>query len=295
MADHLSTFQAIRIPPTQAQYQRPRSRGLGCGAWLIGPIIVFIGVYFFAPFKTNLILLGIDRAPKGTAVGRSDTMILMGVRPLAGKVSMLSIPRDLWINIPGWGENRINAVHFFAEADVPGSGPAAVLGVLNDQFEFPVSYYARIQLENFPAVIDALGGVTLVLDEPASIYPAGTYHLNGTEALAFARDRSSTDDFYRMAHGQILLKALVKQAISPKAWIRLPTAMLAIQKTVDTNIPSWLWPRLGFAILRSLPGGLDNRTLTRDEAVPSTTSSGANVLLPQWDKILPIVEEMFTP
>lgn len=262
---------------------------------MVGVILVFIGVYFFAPFKTNLVLMGIDRAPEGTAVGRSDTMILIRIRPLAGQVSMLSIPRDLWISIPGWGENRINAVHFFAEADQPGSGPVALLNVINDQFEFPVSYYARIQLENFPAVIDALGGVTLVLDEPASIYPAGTHHLNGTEALAFARDRSSTDDFYRMAHGQILLKALVKQALSPAAWIRLPIVMLAIQKTVDTNIPAWLWPRLGFAMLRSLPDGLDNRTLTREEAVPFTTSSGANVLLPQWDKILPIVKEMFTP
>lgn len=289
----MSRFQAIRLPPDANLVTRKKKHTPGCLAWMIGAILVFLGVYFLAPFKSNLLLLGIDRAPDGTAVGRSDTMILVGLYPLPGKVSMLSIPRDLWITIPGYGENRINAVHFFAEAEKPGSGPAALMDVIHSQFGVRMDYYARIQLENFPEVIDALGGLTLTLDEPKFIYEAGTHQLSGEEALAFARDRSSADDFYRMANGQIIIKALVKQLLKPKTWIRIPAALSAMDRAIDTNYPLWLWPRAGLNIIRSLPDHIDSRTLTREEAVPFTTSGGANVLLPQWEKILPIVEEMF--
>ncbi len=65
--------------------------------------------------------------------------------------------RDLWISIPGVGENRINTVHFFAEANDPGSGPEAVLDVMEQQFGIAVRYYARIQLNGFPQLIDAMG------------------------------------------------------------------------------------------------------------------------------------------
>lgn len=296
MSDRMSQFQSVRLPPPgpQTYQRRPRQRP-GCAAWIFGILLVLVGVYFLAPFPTNLLLLGIDRSMEGTAVGRSDTIILIGVRPLQGKVSMLSIPRDLWVFIPQVGENRINTVHFFAEAAQPGSGPAAVMDLIQSNFQVPVPYYARIQLENFAGVIDALGGVTLVLDEPASIYPAGSHHLDGTQALAFVRDRSGSDDFSRMAQGQLLLKSLVRQCLRPSTWIRFPAVLLALDQAVDSNVPAWMWPRLGLAFLRSLPAGLDNRTLTRDEVTPFTTAGGANVLLPQWEKILPIVEEMFQP
>ena len=289
----MSTFQAVRLPPDHNSYQRKRTSGWGCLGWFIGIFLVIIGVYFFAPFKSNILLLGIDRAPDGTAVGRSDTIILVGMQPLPGKVKMLSIPRDLWITIPNVGENRINAVHFFAEAEKPGSGPAALMSVIRAQFEVDVSYYARVQLENFPAVIDAMGGVTIELQEPTPFLAAGTHHLDGVQALAYARDRADADDFSRMAHGQILIQALVKQALKPSTWPRIPATMLAMQEVIDTNLPAWMWPRFGLTILRALPNGLESRTLTREEAVYFTTSGGASVLLPQWDKILPVVHQMF--
>ncbi|MGW8252006.1 MAG: LCP family protein, partial [Anaerolineales bacterium] len=89
---------------------------------LLVPLVAFLALYFFAPLRTRLLVLGIDYAPPGSIVGRSDTIILMSINPLQPRVAMLSIPRDLWLPIPGIGENRINTAHFFAEAEVPGTG-----------------------------------------------------------------------------------------------------------------------------------------------------------------------------
>jgi len=64
-------------------------------------------------------------------------------------------------------------------------------------------------------------------------------------------------------------------------------------QSVDTNIPAYLWPRLGLAVLRAGPDGIDNRTITREMVNPWTTDLGANVLLPNWDAINPVLMEMF--
>ncbi len=287
MDDAISHYQPVRL-------ERKRQKaGVGCLGWLIGLLVVVLGVYFLAPFRLRMVVLGIDRAPEGTAMGRSDTILLTQFEPLPGRVKMLSIPRDLWIEIPGVGENRINAVHFFAEIAEPGSGPDALRAVLREQFGVDVPFYVRLQLEQFPAVVDALGGITIQLDEPMSGYEAGVHTLNGEQALAFVRDRKGSDDFARMGRAQIFLKAVVRQMAKPATWLRLPKALAVAGRAVDTNVPAWLWPRLGLTLLRAGPEGIESRSLTREMAVPAVTAGGANVLLPQWELILPLVQEMF--
>ena len=74
-------------------------------------IIVLGGIYLMVPFRTTFLLLGIDRAPEGTNLGRSDTNILITVLPLRPYIGMLSIPRDLWVQIPGVGGPDHHAGH----------------------------------------------------------------------------------------------------------------------------------------------------------------------------------------
>ncbi len=261
-------------------------------------LLVMVGVlaYFLVPLRTNLLLLGIDRTPDGSAVGRSDTIILVSVIPLKPTVNMLSIPRDLWVNVPGVGENRINTAHFFAEAEQPGSGPAAAVVAVEQNFGVQVPYYARVRFDSFIRVIDALGGVTVNLPEDMSGYTAGQHHLNSEEALAFARDRKGADDFFRMSHGQLLVRAVINQLLAPSAWSHLPAVMSTVLDSVDTNVPFWLWPRLGLAVARAmLTDRMDSRTIEREMVTPYITSGGASVLLPNWDLINPVIQEMFAP
>lgn len=262
-------------------------------ALLFIPICLILATYFFAPLRTNLLVLGIDYAPPGSNVGRSDTIMLASVVPLKPRVTILSIPRDLWVIIPGIGENRINTAHFFAEAQQPGAGPQKAMETIRQNFGIGVGYYLRVRFEGVKEVVDALGGVDIELAEPMAGYPPGRHHLTGNKALAFARSRLGADDFFRMEQGQILVKSALRQMLNPVYWPRLPAVTLTFLRNVDTNIPVWLWPRLLLALLRAGPDGIDNRTIQREMVTPFTTDQGASVLLPDWSQINQLIAEMF--
>jgi len=91
-----------------------------------------------------------------------------------------------------------------------------------------------------------------------------------------------------------MLRSITVQMLSPVSWPRLPFVFQAGISSVDTNLPFWQWPRLGFAFLRAaVTGSLDSRTIRREMTIPYTTDGGASVLLPNWDVIHPYVQEMF--
>jgi hypothetical protein len=88
-----------QLDETQPAHTRKKRRG-GCSRIFIW-LLIALFIYSFAPFRSNVLVLGIDRTPEGTDIGRSDTIILLGVQPLTGQANMLSIPRDLWVPFPG--------------------------------------------------------------------------------------------------------------------------------------------------------------------------------------------------
>jgi LCP family protein required for cell wall assembly len=288
----VATTQPARAVPAQEPGSKPKRRGFGCAPWMLWAALLF-AIYLLFPIRSNVLVLGADRAIEGTAISRSDTMILLGIQPLTGHVNMLSIPRDLWVPIPGYGENRINAAHAFGEAETPGRGPQLAAQTVATNLGVNVGYYLRVRLEGFASVIDALGGIDVTLDAPAAGYPAGTHHLDGTQALAFVRNRDG-DDFFRQQHGQLFIVALVKKMLNPISWLALPSATWQLAQAIDTNIPVWWWPRLAFALMRAiLFDGVDAVVLPRIAVTPWLTAGGAQVLLPNWDEILPILRELF--
>jgi LCP family protein required for cell wall assembly len=226
-------------------------------------------------------------------VARSDTIILATVQPSEPYVGLLSIPRDLWVLIPGVGENRINTAHFFAEAQNPGSGHAAAKQTVELNFGVQLDYYMRVRFEGFREVVAALGGVEVELPEPMAGYPAGTIYLTPRKALAFVRHRATSDDFQRMSNGQFMMRALLKNMLYPRNWLRLPAVLEAFSNVVDTDIPKWLWPRLVVALLRVGPQNVDSHVIGRDMVTPFTTNQGASVLAPNWPLINVVLIEMF--
>mgnify|MGYP001179675523 CR=1 FL=1 len=285
MAIQKSESRSQRLPensPTPIGKQRRGYSGCGCMTMLF---LLSVVLYLLFPLPNRFLLLGIDRSPAGSMAGRSDTIMAFSVNPLLPDVKLLSIPRDLWVSIPGVGENRINTAHFFAEAQQPGSGPKAALDTVNQNFGFNLRHYARFNLDNFPALIDALGGIIITLPQAMSGYPPGTYELNGAQALAFVRSRSDGDDFFRIRQGQLFIGAFVKKILTPQTWPRIPQFIAAVPAALDTNIPIWLWPRIGLALARATLSGFDTLVIDRSMVSGFTTAEGAQVLMPDWGKI----------
>lgn len=280
----LDRYQPIPTLPA------PKRRKRRFWPWVI---FVFLLAYFFAPLRTNLLLLGTDDSPERGAVGRTDTIILTTVIPTRPYIGMLSIPRDLWVTIPGVGEQRINTAYFYAEAAQSGTGARAAMQTIDDNFGIPVNYYALVHMYGLVGAVDALDGVDVHLNAATGGWDAGTYHMDGTQALEFVRERSSSDDFSRMKRTQILMVSLAGRALQPESWPRLPSFIYSAFQAVDTNLPLWQWPRLLFALVRAPFFGIDSRVITREMVFPFQTSGGAQVLAPDWDAINPVLLQMF--
>ncbi len=288
-----SSFHTIsrQAHPAVNQPIKPAPRRSRRGG--VAVILLLLFFLFFTPFRTNVLLIGIDRTPEGTAIGRSDTMVLASLPPISPKMRLLSIPRDLWVTVPGYGENRVNTAHYFAELETPGSGAQAARQVVETNFGVQVPYSIRLKFDGFVHIVDAMGGVTFDLTEPTAGLDAGRHTLDGTQALAFVRSRSGSDDFFRQQHAQLFITAALKNMLNPVRWVRIPQVLIALSDAVDTNLPFWLWPRVLYGTSFSAITSFDSYAITREMVTPWTTSEGAQVLLPIWEQINPLIDEKF--
>ena len=119
-------------------------------------------------------------------------MMLVTVDPMARTAGMLSIPRDLWVEIPGFEHNRINTAYFLGESyNLPGGGPALAMKTVESLLGVPVSYFAVIEFSAFERMIDEIGGIDVLVPERVKISPLGrrsrwldakAYHLDGPES-----------------------------------------------------------------------------------------------------------------
>ena len=281
---------------------------LAAGVGLGSLAAVFTAVYFVAPPpRSNILILGVDARPgEGDAV-RTDVMILATVDPKQPYVGMLSLPRDLWINIPGYGEQRINAAHVFAELDSPGTGPARAMQTVEEDFGVPVDGYMRINFEGFVEIVDAAGGVTVDVERyfidyeyPTANYgimtvefQPGTQHMDGERALQYARSRHGTGDNDRAARQQQIITALTKKMLNPVNWWRLPGVYAAFVRNVRTDLTIIDAVALAPAVILTGPDNFDRRVFDATMYVGTTLNSGAQVRLPIWEGIGPVIDEMF--
>jgi LCP family protein required for cell wall assembly len=228
---------------------------------------------------------------------RTDTMILIVADPSTDSAALISIPRDLWVPIPGHGRNRINTANFFGDADQPGNGPLLAKRVVSENFGVPVQYYVRIRFQGFVDVIDTLGGITV--DVPRDLdddhYPtpdygtqkihiaAGVQHMDGETALIYARSRYSTSDFDRARRQQQILLAAYDKLNSPLTWPRLPLVFAAFLSATESDMSGA--KMVGFyRLLRDAgaAGRISTLVIGQEFTQPYTTPEGSEVLLPRW-------------
>ncbi len=213
--------------------------------------------------RVNILLLGLDQRDDERAAGipaRSDTMVLVTLDPATRSGGLLSLPRDLWVAIPGgYRNNKINVAHFLGELDKqPGGGPGLAKRTVAQNFGLPVHYYIRANFRGFESVIDTLGGIDV--DVPKHIidrsYPTENYgymtiefqpglqHMDGVQALQYARTRHQDNDFQRNQRQQQVLLAARDKLLRLDLLPRLPWLLGTVKDAVDTDIPMTAMPGL---------------------------------------------------
>ncbi|WP_217588486.1 LCP family protein [Lentibacillus saliphilus] len=192
-----------------------------------------IGDRFKQKKSLNILLLGVDERPGDK--GRTDTMILMSLNPNTNASIMLSIPRDTYVNIPGRGKDKIN--HAYTYGGVPLS-----VQTVEEAFDLPIHFYARVNMEGFEQGVDALGGVTVENDiafsQGGEQFNKGTIHLNGDQALKYIRMRKGDPrgDLGRNERQRKVIKAAMDKASRFSSITKAGEILTILGTNVETNM-----------------------------------------------------------
>lgn len=262
----------------------------------------------------NLVLLGSDQRPDEVS-WRTDVVIVVSVNPNLPTVTMWSIPRDTWLYIPNWTRQRVNLADTHGAAvGYPGGGPGLVKATIEYNFGIHVDYYARVDFAGLMRIVDTLGGVDVLLDcpvedgfpddpiteDPSVItqisYPEpGLFHVDGKHALWLARSRKTTSEFSRSRRQHRILRGIWGKANQLGLVTRLPELWEELKATVETDLSldNLLW--LASIGLQLDPSRINSGFIDGSHLISWTTPRGANVLLPDTEKILEELEPLFNP
>ncbi|MBA3532255.1 MAG: LCP family protein [Ardenticatenales bacterium] len=196
----------------------------------------------------SILLLGTDARPEEGVASRTDTMMVLFLDLESSSATLISIPRDLWVAIPGYGEGRINTAYFMGQAWYRGAEVARqtvsqVLGI-------PIGYTVVIDFDGFRQIIDSMGGVEVdvpeAIDDPAypddsygsyRLYiPAGPQQMDGAQMLRYVRTRYGSNDLERAARQQAVLEAIRQHLLSPQQLPSLPGYLTEGSSQVDSTL-----------------------------------------------------------
>lgn len=261
-------------PPTEAPVSLPQAEG-----------------------TVNLMVIGSDIRPGGGF--RTDVMMLVSIHGDSGTISVVSFPRDLYVIIPGWMEQRINTAF-------QHGGFSLLAETLAYNFGVRPEYYVMTNFDGFIGIIDSLGGVTVNIEKtlrdkcdlPQAVNTYCTVNpgpmiMNGKMALWYVRSRYSSSDFDRLRRAQEVLYGVFNRLMSLDAISHLPDLYNSYRNSVDTNMNlDTMIPLLSVAAAAYNDSSRVRRyTIGPGQVYPYVTADGAQVLLPNYAAIRQIVQE----
>lgn len=261
----------------------------GCG------VLVYLAV---PPSPLDILVLGLDARSGEGAAARADSLMLVGVNPAGLQVSLLSIPRDLRLDVPGYGVQPINTANVLGELAEAGSGVPLTEAALEAPLEVGVDRFVRLRFEDLAALIDAAGGVTIDVERtlrdeafPASDteieviqFDPGPQWMNGERALQYARTRHADDDYARAGRQQQVMQAFAGQLRNPLTW----PAVLSVLGQIETDLT--LSDLISIAPVMLLNAGrFEQRTIDRSLLVPGRDGA----VLVDWEALRAWVQPRF--
>ena len=262
--------------------------------------------------RITLLVMGLDYRDwqAGTGPPRTDTMILFTIDPVKHTIGILTIPRDLWVVIPGFDYGRINTAYLLGEANkLPGGGPQLAADTVEELLGVPVDYYAQIDFEAFVRFIDEIGGVRLDITEKIKIDPMGDNNskvlrpgvqvLDGKLALAYARARKTEGgDFDRGQRQLEVIMAIRDRAleIGPSDLIaKAPVLYEELSSGIHTNLSLDQAIRLAWLASQIPDENIKHGQIGADHvSFAMAPDSDQQVLKPLTEKIRQLRDEVFS-
>jgi polyisoprenyl-teichoic acid--peptidoglycan teichoic acid transferase len=263
--------------------------------------------------RVTLLVMGLDYRDwqAGEGPPRTDTMILFTVDPIHRTAGILSIPRDLWVNIPGFEYGRINTAYQLGEAyQIPGGGPALAAQTVEELLGIPIDYYAQVDFGTFVRFIDEIGGIKVEFPETIKLDPLGdgntkrfkpgTYTLPGDLALAYARLRKTEGgDFDRAQRQQQVIMGIRTQILNhkllPSLISKAPVLFNELSTGIRTNLSldeairlAWLASQIPEENIKR--GAIDAGQVSFAKSPDGTQ----DVLKPITEKIRALRDEVFS-
>lgn len=262
--------------------------------------------------RVTILVMGLDYRDwkKKEGPPRTDSMILLTVDPVTKTAGMLSIPRDLWVEVPGFGHYKINTAYFLGEANkLPGGGPGLAVKTVERFLGVPINYYAQIDFSAFVKFIDELDGITVYVPDQIEIDPIGQNNtiklgpgletMDGKLALAYARARyTANDDIDRSNRQQEVILAVRRrlEKLGARLLPKAPMIYKDLASGIDTNMTFDDAVQLGLLALQVDMGDIQRAVIGPPKQVLYAKSpDGLDILVPVPSNIRVLRDQIFEP
>ena len=261
--------------------------------------------------RVNILVMGLDYRDWASGdIPHSDTMILLTLDPLHQTAAIVSIPRDLWVSVPGFDYEKINTAYYLGELyNLPGGGAALAAQTVEEFLGIHVDYYAQIDFQAFIDFIDDIQGVKLNIQEPIVVDRLGQWNtvtlepgwvtLPGDYALAYARTRKTEGgDFDRAARQQELIMAVRDRILEfdmlPNLVANAPQIYDDLASGINTNMSLNQVIKLAWSAMDIDRDNITQVIISNEYVTLGKSPTGLDILVPIPDKIRLLRDEVFS-
>jgi LCP family protein required for cell wall assembly len=261
--------------------------------------------------RVNVLVMGLDYRDweAGSDIPRTDTMILLTLDPLNNTAGIVSIPRDLWVSIPGFEYGKINTAYSLGELyNLPGGGAGLAAQTVEELLGVPVQYYAQVDFQSFVDFIDHIDGIKVTFEEDIILdrrgsnntvkIDAGTYTIPGEYALAYARTRGTEGgDFDRSSRQQIVIMAIRDRILEfnmlPKLVANAPALYNDLASGIQTNMSLNDVIKLAWSAIEVDRNAIKQVVISNEYITFGTSPDGLDILRAIPDKIRILRDQVF--
>jgi LCP family protein required for cell wall assembly len=263
--------------------------------------------------RINILLLGTDEREDEYGPAHTDTMMLVSLDLQQNSASLISLPRDLWVPIPGYDlTTKINTAYVIGERrNYPGGGPQLAKDTVSSFIGRPVDYYVRVNFNGFVRFIDLIGGVEVFVERTIhdEQYPtpdygvelfhldAGEHHLDGETSLKYVRTRHGDSDYYRADRQQQLIQSVVDKVLAadmiPTLVSRAPALTATMRDSFGTDIPLQVAIDLANYMRHNGLNNVQRLVLDSRYGEESYSEEGAWILIPDRNRVRAALSQIF--